>query len=190
MTVRSIRILCQLDFPSKTHRLWDGSGPFLDLDGKVWRGMVLRDGLDVIESAMNGEAYSLALGLSGVTEEASNMAYKELQSDDIIGAKVQLMIQDCDQFDQPVGAPDVRFTGLIDNIVFSEAVEENSRIASIITIECTNRFSLRNSSAGSVLSDADQKARSAKINPLGTPDRFAERVPTLADKAIWWPRFT
>ena len=57
MAIRSLRILCQLDFPSKTVRLWDGAGPYMDGSGNVWQGMVLNEGLDVVESALNGEAY-------------------------------------------------------------------------------------------------------------------------------------
>lgn len=188
MTVASIRILCRLDFPSKTVRLWDGSGPYLDAAGNVWQGMVLRDGLDVIESALNGEAYTLSLGLSGVATDIADIAYQETEDGDVIGARVLLMIQDCDAFDQPVGDPDIRFTGLIDNIVFDDAVSGDNPV-STVTIECVNRFTLRNLVSGSVLSDIDQKARSARINPGAAPDRFAERIPGLADKTIQWPRF-
>lgn len=189
MTVASIRILCRLDFPSKTVRLYDGSGPYLDQDGHVWQGMVLRDGLDVVESALNGEAYTLALGVSGVSTDIANIAYEEMDAGDVIGATIQLMIQDCDELDQPVGSPEVRFTGLIDNILFDEGVDGDNPVATV-TIECINRFSLRNISAGSVLSDIDQKARSAVLNPGANPDRFAERIPLMADKTVVWPRFS
>lgn len=189
MTVASIRILCRLDFPSQTVRLWDGSGPYIDPDGDVWQGMKLREGLDVIESALNGEAYTLALGVSGVPTDMANIAYQETDDGDVVGATVQLLIQDCDDDDQPVGSPDVRFTGLIDNIMFDDAVDGDNPV-STVTIECINRFALRNVTAGSVLSDIDRKAISAKINPGANADRIAERVPLLADQTIWWPRFT
>ncbi|MCV3209599.1 hypothetical protein OHD62_17295 [Mesorhizobium sp. YC-39] len=188
MSVQSIRILCQLDFPSKTVRLWDGAGPYLDAGGHIWQGMVLRDSLDVIESALNGEAYTLALGLSGVPTDIADVAYQEAEDGDVIGARMLLMIQDCDELDQPIGSPDIRFTGIIDNIVFDDAVSGDNP-TSTVTIECINRFSMRNLISGSVLSDVDQKARSARINPGANPDRFCERIPSLADKTVQWPRF-
>jgi hypothetical protein len=189
MTVASLRILCRLDFPSKTVRLWDGSGPYMDASGDVWQGMVLREGLDVVESALNGEAYTLALGVSGIPTDIANIAYQETDDGDVIGATIQLMIQDCDDLDQPVGDPQVRFTGMIDNILFDESVSGDNPVATV-TIECINRFTLRNLSAGSVLSDIDQKARSAKLNPSAAPDRFGERIPLMADKTVVWPRFS
>jgi hypothetical protein len=142
-----------------------------------------------VESALNGEAYTLALGVSGVATDIANIAYQEADAGDVIGATIQLMIQDCDEMDHPVGDPQVRFNGSIDNILFDESVSGDNPVATV-TIECVNRFTLRNLSAGSVLSDIDQKARSAKINPSAAPDRFAERVPLLADKTIVWPRFS
>ncbi|RWC47953.1 MAG: hypothetical protein EOS55_13895 [Mesorhizobium sp.] len=188
MTVKSIRILVQLDFPSKTIRLWDGAGPCMDAGGNVWQGMVLREGLDVVESALNGEAYTLALGLSGVPTDIADIAWQETEAGDVIGARIRLLIQDCDEWDQPVGTPDVRFTGKINNIVFDDAVSDDNPV-STVTIECVNRFTLRTLVAGSVLSDIDQKARSARINPGANPDRFCERIPGLADKTVQWPRF-
>lgn len=188
MAIRSLRILCQLDFPSKTVRLWDGAGPYMDGSGTVWQGMVLNEGLDVVESALNGEAYTLSLGLSGIPTDISDIAYQETEDGDVIGSRIRLMIQDCDENDQPVGSPQVRFTGYIDNIVFNDAVAGDNP-TSTVTIECVNRFALRNIRGGSVLSDVDQKARSAVLNPSGTPDRFCERIPGLADKTVQWPRF-
>lgn len=188
MAIRSIRILCQLSFPSKTVRLYDGSGPFMDGDGNVWQGLIVNDGLDVIESALNGEAYTLNLGLSGVPTDIANIAYQEAEDGDVIGSVVRLLIQDCDENDQPVGSPEVRFTGTIDNIVFDDTVQGENPVSTVL-IECTNRFALRNLSSGSVLSDVDQKARSAVLNPEADPDRMCERIPLLADKTVQWPRF-
>lgn len=193
MTVEAIKILCEMTFPSKTVRLWDGSGPYLDPDGNIWQGMVLRDGLDVVESALNGEAYTLALGVSGVSTDLSDIAYQETEDGDVIGSTIQLMIQDCDELDQPVGEPEVRFTGSIDNILFDDSVDGDNPVATI-AIECINRFSLRNVTAGSVLSDIDQKERSKRLNPVawlaGLLDRFCERIPLMADKTVVWPRFS
>jgi hypothetical protein len=193
MTIKTIRILCQIDFPSRTIRMWDGAGPYLDAAGEVWRGMVLNEGLDQIESAMNGEASTLMLALSGVDGSIADLAYEDLEAGDVIGATVQIMIQPCDQWDQPQGDVEVRFTGTIDNLMIDDAVQGDATISQI-TVECTNRFNLRTLASGAVLSDVDQKERSKILNPvawaLGLLDRFAERIPGLADKSIVWPRFS
>jgi hypothetical protein len=62
-------------------------------------------------------------------------------------------------------------------------------VTASISVECTNRFTLRRLTSGAVLSDADQRARAAVLNPLGTADRFCERVPLMQDKTIVWPRW-
>jgi hypothetical protein len=189
MAIKSIRVLCRMEFPTKTTRLWDGAGPYMDQAGDVWAGMVLNEGLDQIESAMNGEAATLMLALSGVDQTVSDLAYDDLEAGDVIGAKVQIMIQPCDEFDQPVGDAEVRFTGTIDNMLIDDAVQGDN-VVSQVTVECTNRFNLRTLTSGSVLSDVDQKARSAIMNPGAPADRFAERIPGLSDKTIVWPRFS
>lgn len=188
MTTRSIRILCEIEFASTTERLWDGSGPYVDGDGDVWRGCASVTGLDVVEAAINGEAYTLEIALTGVPSDIAGLAFEEYDEGEIIGSTIRLMIQACDEYDQPDGVPEVRFTGMIDNIRFDD-VAQDDEVRSTIVIECTNRFSLRRLTSGAVLSDTDQRARAALTNPAGNPDRFCERVPTLRDKQIAWPRF-
>lgn len=188
MTTRSIRILCELGFASTTERLWDGSGPYVDGDGNVWRGCASITGLDVVEAAINGEAYTLEIALTGVPSDIATLAWQDYDAGEVIGASVRLMIQPCDEYDQPNADPQVRFTGTIDNIRFDDTAQEKEIVSAVI-VECTNRFSLRRVTSGSVLSDTDQRARSARINPSGNPDRFCERVPLLRDKQIAWPRF-
>lgn len=185
--VSSLKILCRLDFPSETVRLWEGSGPYIDSDGNLWRCCVLAEGaLDSIESAINAEAWTLELGLSGIDEQTANIAWEEAENDNVIGTTVQVLIQDCDDNDQPVGDPAVAFTGTIDNIRFDEASSEDQIIASV-TVEISNRFVLRTQTNGAVLSDVDQRARSAILNPGGNADKFCERVPGLQEKTVRWP---
>lgn len=189
MAIKSIRVLCLMQFPTKTIRLWDGSGPYMDADGEIWAGVVLTEGLDQIESAMNGEAATLMLSLSGVDGAISDLAYEDLVAGNVIGSKVQILIQPCDDWDQPVGAAEVRFTGTIDNMPSDDSVS-GDQIVSTIVLEVVNRFDLRTLTSGAVLSDVDQKARSAVLNPGAPPDRIAERIPGLSDKTIVWPRFS
>ncbi|MGM4911430.1 hypothetical protein [Rhizobium sp. 768_B6_N1_8] len=186
----SLRVLCQLDFPSKTVRLWDGSGgPFVDSDGEIWRACVLtEDALDQIELAINAEAFTLSLTLSGIDQEASNTIWSDYQDGEIIGSRMRILLQELDDFDQPVGDPEIKFTGTIDDLIFDD-MASGDQVVSTVTVEITNRFTLRTLRNGSVLSDVDQKAISAVINPTGNPDRFCERIPGLLDKTIAWPNW-
>lgn len=189
MSIASLRILVQFDWPTgAVSRLWDGAGVFVGADGEAWKGCTLTDGLDDLEMAINGEASTLNLALSGVGSTAADMAWLSYENDEIIGATVRIMIQPCDQGDQPAGGMEVMFTGRIDNIVFDDAVD-GERARTAITVEVTNRFTLRRLENGGVLSDTDQRARSAAVNPDAPPDRFADRVPGLEDKTTAWPKW-
>lgn len=186
MAIRSIRILMQVDFPSQTIRVWDGSGPYLDGDANVWRGSGALPNLDGIESALNAEAITFAFVVSGVPAWLADLAYQEHEAGDVIGSRVRILIQPCDEHDQPVGDPEVRVTATVDNLPFDDTVA-NDEWTSTITLECTNRFSLRNIVSGSVYSDVDQRAISARINPEAPQDDFCRRVPENADKTLSWP---
>jgi hypothetical protein len=189
VAVKSLRLQVRFEFPSQTVRLWDGSGPFMDANGDIWKGVTITDGADVVESAINGESATLMMGISGVTWEAAGLAWEEAEAGDVIGSKVQILIQPLDLLDQPLGDPEVRYTGLIDDIIFDDTVQ-NDNVVSTVMIECVNRFSMRNIASGSVLSNVDQQARSAILNPGADPDRICERLSTLIDKAIRWPVFS
>src|SRR5690349_15689596 len=99
----SIKVLCRMEFPSKTVRLWDGAGPYMDPDGEIWVGLALSEGLDEIESAMNGEAATLSLALSGVDPSIADLAFEDLEDGEVIDGRVQLLIQPLDEWDQPEG---------------------------------------------------------------------------------------
>lgn len=189
MAIKSLRVMCRIDFPTKTFRMWDGAGPMLGGDGEIWVGARLNEGLDQIESAMNGEAATLMLSMSGVDKDVADLAYEDLEAGNVIGSRVQLLIQPCDALDQPVGEPEVKFTGFVDNMPSDDAVN-GDQVVSTIVLEVRNRFDLRTLTSGSVLSDVDQRARAKVLNPGAPDDRFAERIPGLADKTIVWPRFS
>lgn len=189
MSVASLRILVQVDWPTgAVSRLWDGAGVFVDVDGNMWKGCSLTEGLDAVEQAINGEASTLNLSLTGVASAAADEAWLSNDRGEIIDGVVRIMIQPCDGADQPVGAREVMFTGRIDNIIIDDTVTED-RQSSNVTVEVTNRFTLRRLTNGGVLSDTDQRARSASVNPDAPPDLFAERVPLLEDKTIAWPKW-
>jgi hypothetical protein len=190
MASKSIRVLVRMDFPSQTLRFWDGAGPYLDANGDIWVGASLTEGLDQIEGAMNGEAATLMLSMSGIDRSISDLAYEELEAGDVIGAQVQVLVQPCDAWDQPEGEPEVKFTGTVDNMPSDDTVS-GDQVVSRIVLEVANRFTLRTLVSGAVLSDVDQRARSRILNPLATAlDRFCERINTLLDRNIVWPRFT
>ena len=188
-STKSLRVLVQVDWPTGAiDRLWDGGGPFVDGEGELWRGSTLAEGLDTIEQAINGEAFTLNLTLTNVSSEQAALHWQSYTNDEIVGGIVKIMIQPCDEMDRPVGDREVMFTGRIDNVVFDDSIS-GDRPVSAITVEVTNRFTLRRMKSGSVLSDADQRARSAALNPDEDPDRFCERVSLLQDKTITWPRW-
>lgn len=188
MALNSLRVLCQIDLPSGAIRLWDGSsGPFVDAAGEIYRSCVLtEDALDSIEMAINAEAFTLSLVLTGVDEKTSNAIWVDYKAKTIKGSRFRIMIQKCDDLEQPFGAPKIKFTGRIDNLVWGDGVS-GDEIRSNITVEITNRFTMRTLVSGAVLSDIDQKARSAVLNPGAPPDRICERVPLYRDKTIRWP---
>ena len=185
----SLRILIEVTWPNaEVTRLWDGSGPVIGADGEIWRGATIGSGLDAIEQALNGEAFTLSMTLSGVRGEAADTAWMEYSDDNIVGAAVRLLIQPCDEHDMPVWEPEVKFSGMIDNVIFDDVASDTGVVTSI-TAEVTNRFTLRRVVSGRVLSDIDQKARSAVLNPGGNPDLFCAEVPKMQDRTIVWPRF-
>lgn len=189
MTIRSLRILVEFTWPNAwITRLWDGAGPFVDADLNVWRGTELSGGLDQIEQAMNGEAYTLSVSMTGVPSTIGDLMWTAYEEGSIIGGSIRVMLLSCDENDQPLAEPETRFSGTVDNVVFDDTADDENANANIV-VECTNRFALRRLTAGSVLSDADQRARAAVLNPEGTPDRFCERVSLMADKTIVWPRW-
>lgn len=189
MSLKSIRIMVQVDWPSgAVDRLWDGAGPFVDGDGEVWRGCELPEGLDEIEQVINGEAYVLNLALMNVGQTEAALHWQSIEDGDVIGGVVRIMIQPCDENDQPLGDREIMFTGRVDNVKFDDVTVDDRRVSKI-TAEVANRFHLRRLKHGAVLSDADQRARSAAINPTEPPDRICERVPLMQDKTLNWPRF-
>lgn len=188
----SLRILARITWPTgAVSRLWDGAGAFLTTNGELWKGVTLVDGIDAIETALNGEAFTLNMSLVSVSQETADAVWLSYTTDQIIGGVVEILVQPCDDADQPVGEAEIRFTGSVDNILFDDRVEDagEEQQKSTVTIEITNRFTLRRLTSGSVLSDVDQRARAKVLNPTGDPDRFCERVPGLADKTVTWPRW-
>ncbi|MEQ1956019.1 hypothetical protein [Mesorhizobium sp. CN2-181] len=189
MAIRSIKILFVFYFPSKTVRLWEGSGPYLDLDGEVWIGVSLAEGgADIVEAAINGEESRITVGVSGVAKALADIAWREVEAGDVVGSEMQILIQDCNEYDDPVGNPEVRWTGTVDNPIFDDTASEQG-IRSLVALECVNAFDMRGINAEDVISDTAQKARSAILNPGANPDRVCERMPKLNDKTIQWPRF-
>lgn len=189
--ITSLRILAEIAFPSITMRLWDGSGgPFVDIDGNIYRSVVLtQDALQSIESAINAEAFTLSLVLSGIDEQTSSAAYDDYLAGTVIGSVVKISIQACDKYEQPVGALKRVFTGTVANLTFADQASDTG-INATIRVDVTNRFTLRKVISGVVLSDVDQRARSKVLNPAQPDDRFCERVPIYRDYKPRWPSYS
>jgi hypothetical protein len=188
MAGESVRILIRFDWPDDhVTRLWAGSGAFVDGDGAVWRGSGLIAGIDELERAVNGEAPGLPLTLSGVSAETAGLIWDYNQSGNLIDAELTVLLQACDDSDQPQGAPRAVFSGFFANAVFDD--QGGDEPVSAVSAEIQNKFSLRRTPNWAVLSDTDQKAWSAVINPSATPDRSCERVVLMENKTAVWPRF-
>jgi len=187
----SLRILIEITLPDIVLRLWDGSGgAFVDDDGNIYRAaQFTEDALQNIESAINGEAFTLTLSLINIdiVHRRPNRGTMTRPTA-IVGSHVVIKLQELDGNEQIFGAPDVKFTGTIDNIkVADQASSESSQ--SVVTIDVVNAFTLRSLPNGQVLSDVDQKERGKMLNPSAPLDRFCERIPSLRDKVIRWPNW-
>lgn len=186
----SLRILCDIILPNDTVRLWDGSsGIYVDGDGEIYRGaQFTEDALQSIEAAINGEAFTLSLSLMNVDTSAGDAIWDYDETSSIAGSPFILKLQEMDDLEQPVGEPEVKFTGTIDNLeVVDQSGDDSS--TSVVTIEVVNAFTLRTMTHGGVLSDVDQKARAARLDPSASPDRSCERISGLRDKTIAWPNW-
>jgi 3-polyprenyl-4-hydroxybenzoate decarboxylase len=190
MSIKSLRILCDIELPEATIRAWDGSGgPFIDGDGNMYRpAQFTEDALQSIQAAINGEAYTLALSLISVTQSAADEIWEYDEQTSVQGSPFIVKLQILDEDEQPDGDPIIVFTGDIDNLdVADEATNEGIR--SVVNVEATNRFTLRTVTNGAVLSDVDQRARSELLNPSAPDDEFCKRVPLMRDQTIKWPNW-
>lgn len=190
MPLKNIRVLCQVELPSKTLRFWDGSsGPYVDPNGHVFRACRLGDdALSQIESAINAIATTLSLVVSGIDQDASDAVWADYQAGNVVGSRFQVLLQKLDDFDQPTGTPKVKFTGSVSNLTFVDQVD-GELIRSTIQVDIANRFTLLTLTSGAVLSDVDQRARAKIINPSAPDDAFCERIPGLKDKTVRWPNW-
>jgi hypothetical protein len=190
MAIKSLRILCDVELPEETIRVWDGSGgPFIDVDGNMYRpAQFTEDALQSIEAAINGEAYTLALSLISVTQSAADSIWGYDEESTVQGSPFIVKLQILDEDEQPDGDAIIVFTGEIDNLDVAD--ESNSDgIKSVVNLEVTNRFTLRTVTNGAVLSDVDQRARSELLNPSAADDEFCKRVPLMRDKTVSWPNW-
>lgn len=188
--MKSIRILAQVDLPSGTLRWWDGSGgAFVDGDGNVYRACTLtEDAIQQIEAAINAEAVTMSIVVSGIDRQTSDGVWVDYQAGNIVGSRFRIMLQALDDYDQPIGDPAVKFTGRVSNLTFVDQADA-AGVRSTIQIDVANRFTLMSVTSGAVLSDVDQRARAKILNPSAPDDRFCERIPGLKDKTIRWPNW-
>jgi len=188
----SYRILVQIDWPNTdlVTRLWNGSGPILDANLNVFKGVGIIQGLDMLEAAMNGEASTLNFTLSGVSAADSQPVWLLYSNDQMIGADVQFLIQACDDnMHRPVGDPETIFRGTIDNVIFRHVVTEDDTQEATVMVEIVNRFAMRRLVHGGVYSNTDQIAVSRVLNPTADPDLICNRVHTVEDVTVTWPRW-
>jgi hypothetical protein len=191
MSIKSLRILCDVMLPEATIRVWDGSGgPFIDGDGNMYRpAQFTEDALQSVEAAINGEAYTLALSLISVSQSVADSIWEYDEETSVQGSPFIVKLQILDEDEQPDGDPIIVFTGDIDNLDVVDEDSGNNSIRSMVNLEVTNRFTLRTVTNGAVLSDVDQRARSELLNPSAPDDEFCKRVPLMRDQTIKWPNW-
>lgn len=172
-------------------RLWLGAGPYVDADGVLWRGAALidEDQLDEIEQAINGDAVGLDIAVNGIAPETAQLVWDYNEAGLLLDSQFSILIQACDRNQRPAGPLRVMFTGPVVNAIFEDSTDDEERFSNVV-VQVENKFSLRRIQNGSVLSDADQRIYSAKINPAAPVDRSCERVILMQIKTIVWPRFT
>ncbi len=190
MAIKSLRVLCDIELPSETIRIWDGSGgTFVDGDGNFYRpAQFTEDALQSLEAAINGEAFTLALSLISVSQSAADQIWDYDETTSVQGSPFIVKLQILDEEEQPDGDAIIVFTGEIDNLDVADESGEDG-ITSMVNIEVTNRFTLRTVTNGAVLSDVDQRARSDVLNPAAADDEFCKRTPLMRDQTISWPNW-
>jgi hypothetical protein len=191
MTTSAYRILVEIDWASSDliTRLWSGSGPVLDADLNVWKGVGIVDGLDMLEVALNGEASTLNFTLSGVSAAEATPLWLLYKDDQMIGSEVKFMIQAVGTDNKPVEEPEIAFWGTVDNVIFRHVVTTEDTQEATVVLEIVNRFAMRRLSHGGVYSSADQIEYAKTLNPTGNPDRICERTSTIEDVMITYPRW-
>lgn len=188
----ALRILCEAQLPDQTIRITDGSRTVIDGDGNRYRpSQFVGDSLQAIEAAINGTSQTLTIGLTGLPTTVGDSVWEYDEATPVSGSKFLIKILTVDDQSQPLGDPEVVFTGMIDNLSVAdqgvEDEEEGDGVQSLVTMEIVNRFALRTLTNGAVLSDVDQKARSAILNPMAALDRFCGRVTHYLSKRLKWP---
>jgi len=191
----ALRILCDVHLPDKVVRVWDGSGrTFVDGAGNLYRAAQFsEEALQQIEAAINGTSYTLSLSLIGLPQMLGDDIWDYDETTPVSGSKFVVKIQEVDDFSQPLDAPEIVFTGTIDNMAVSdqtvESDDEGDSTQSIVTLEIVNRFTLRNLTNGAVLSHVDQVERAKILNPSAPDDRACVRVPRYRSATIRWPNW-
>jgi hypothetical protein len=191
----NIRILFDVHLPDRVLRVYSGTGRgFHDYDGNRYNpSNIGAESLKNIEAVVNGTSQTLSFQLTGLPLHIVDEIWQYDDTTTVIGGKFVIKTQLCDDRSQPIAMPKIVFTGKIDNLTAEDAAveseDEGDSVQSVVTVEVVNRFTLRNQTSGSVLSDVDQKERSKLLNPFAALDRFLERITMLLNKTVKWPNW-
>lgn len=178
-TVR-MAMLVELQFRSKTKRLWNGAGLVTVADGE-WEGVGGFGSIDGLAQVREPVSSKVTLKLSGVSAEV--LAIAKASTSDVQGRPAYVWLQLFDAEWQPLGARIPVFWGDMQriNILRSEAgdVSGGSRVCEV---EVENAFAGRARPSAGRFTDADQQARFPG-------DRFFRFVPAQRSQVIKWPNY-
>lgn len=178
-TVR-IATLVEMQFVSKTMRLWNGAG-LATVAGFEWEGVGAMGSIDGLAQTREPVSSKVTLRLSGVSAEV--LAIARNTTADVQGRPAYIWLQLFDGEWQPVGARIPVFWGVLQriNIMRSEA-SGHSGGERVCELEVENPFAGRARPSAGRFTDADQQARHPG-------DRFFRFVPKQRSQVITWPDY-
>jgi len=178
-TVRA-SFLVLLDFLSQPSRIWTGAGK-ITAGGYDWLGVGQLASISGLEQAINGEAPTTTLGISGVDPALVPIARDEFEAEakDRL-AKVLIQFHNLED-DRPLEFFDAPFAVWAGRMQTAQFEMQGPKKRSI-SIVAESLFSLRSRPSYSQYTDTDQRARF-------DGDRGFEFVPSLLNKIVTWPDY-
>ena len=167
-----------MDFRDNPRRWWTGIGD-LDVAGQSWSGVSDLISISDIETTYAATAQPVTFGLAATekmlddTQEAEGTVHG--RTDIIYGQLFYTQTEGDDPAWHPVGSPFAHFVGTMEKVKYSFAGLDKGSI----TLACEGLFYRRTAPPRGLLTDADQKSRSAG-------DRGLELVSKYTDYETRW----
>lgn len=167
----------------------DGGINALDAEDNVYQGLGEIKDIPDLENVINGKASRVVFQLDGLSAEGLQVADDD--DDSFMRKLVTVGLASFDSNWQKNSDIFWLWWGFGDTVMIQTASgESGGAITGTVGLSVGSIFTNRRRPSYSHLSDADQKARSAILNPLGNPDKICERT-ILYSQGVNkpWPRF-